>query len=257
MTQIGESVALIVDTGGDKETCIFCESDHQEDEAAPAHKFERSMYKLKREGRVETIALGRSPKYPDEAKPPLVEWSKDISTTGGYKAAAHHCVALKTASEHRISGELKEAEYDPNDGSNCIWLPYSKLQFIRARAYSKPLQKHRGGHTDQYFTTVKKHIDKVADNISGKFCSENNKASKEILLRYIKAEEKHIWMGVASAFIPAYQLYNASFLDPQAPWGTHDEEIGKTKADYLGLPVAPAQMADDEAAEAESADDPE
>ena len=109
MTQIGESVSLIVDTGGDKETCIFCESDHQDEAPAPAHNFGRDMSKLKREGRRETISLGRSPHYPDEEKPPLVEWPKDITRIGGYKAAAHHCVALKTASAHRISGELKEA----------------------------------------------------------------------------------------------------------------------------------------------------
>ena len=64
-------------------------------------------------------------------------------------------------------------------------------------------------------------------------------------------------MGVAAAFDTAFQLYNTSFLDPRSPWGTYDEEKGKTKADYLGLPITPAQVADDEAAEAESADDPE
>jgi hypothetical protein len=257
VTQIGESVSVIIDIGADKEECIFCQKAHQDEKAASAHEFPRDMSKLKKEGRVETIASFRSARYPSESIPPLVEWSKDIGSTGGYKAAAHHCIALKTASQHRISGELHEAGYDPNDGSNCIWLPYSRLQFVRARAYSKALQKHRGGHTDQYFKTVEKHIDRVPDNVAKKFCVEDKKTSKQKLLRYIKAQEKSVWMGVASASDVAYHLYNASFLDPKDPWGTYEEEKGKTKADFIGEPVGAAQQAVDDAAESDSAEDPE
>ena len=235
MTQLGESVAVSIGGGG-TEKCIFCGADHQDEKPADAHKFDRDMSKLKREGRDQTCELGRAGRYPTEDKPPLVEWSKDLGSTGGYKAAAHHCVALKTASEHRISGELNEAGYDPNEGSNCIWLPYSRLQFIRARAYSKPLQKHRGGHTDQYFKTVKNHVDNVADLVAKGFCANDNKAPKEKLVRLMKTQENLLWLGVSTASIPAYQLYNTSFLRPNVPWGHYDEEKGKTKATTWGCP---------------------
>jgi hypothetical protein len=131
------------------------------------------------------------------------------------------------------------------------------LQFIRARAHSKPLQKHRGGHTNQYFKTVEKHIDRVSDNIAKKFCTEKEKAPKERVLRFIKNEEKQIWMAVAAAFDVAYHLYNTSFLDPSLPWGSYDEEAGKRQSDYLGTPLSPQVIASDESAGAESAEDPE
>lgn len=256
MTQIGESVSVAIDSAGDKK-CIFCGKDHQDEEPAPKHEFPRNMNTLKKEGRKATIDLGRSARYPDEQKPPLVEWGKKITQTGGYKAAAHHCVALKSVSSHEISGELNNAGYDPNRGSNCIWLPYSRVQFIRARAYHKPLQKHRGGHTNQYFTTVGKHIDNVAENVAKFFCTADEKADKERLLRYMGQQENNLWLGVSSAKRNAYHLYNKSFLDPKADWGSYDEEKGKTPSDYLGEPVSPAVVADDTKAEAESAEDPE
>jgi hypothetical protein len=240
--------------GGGTNKCIFCGKDHQEKKAAAKHNFPRDMSKLKREGRKFTIDEGRSGRYPGDDKPPLIEWGKDLKK-GGYKAAAHHCVALKTASDHKISGELKAAGYDPNDGSNCIWLPYSRVQFIRARAEAKALQKHRGGHTGLYFTTVKKHIDKVADGIKKKFCTESEQATKEFLLRQMKTEEGAIWTGVASASQTAYQLYNESFLNPRADWGHYDEEKNKTPKQFLA--ASGGGTADDGAAEAENAEDPE
>jgi hypothetical protein len=254
MTQLLEGIAPPGAGGGDNK-CIFCERDHQEEEAAGPHTFPRNMDKLKREGRKETIALGRAGRYPSEEKPPLIEWSKSLKKSGGYKAAAHHCVALKTASAHKISGELKAAGYDPNDGSNCIWLPYSRPQFLRARAYRKPLQKHRGGHTDLYFTTVELHIDKVADTIAKKFCTDDKQATKEYLLRQMKAEEAAIWTGVASARVTAYQLYNESFLKPRARWGAYDEEKDISREDFIG--ASDDGTTDDSAAESESAEDPE
>lgn len=256
MTQIGELVAVAIDPAGN-ENCIFCGKDHQDDEPVDKHKFSRDMGKLKREGRQATTDLGRSARYPDEEKPPLVEWSKDISKTGGYKAAAHHCIALKSVSDHEISGELNNAGYDPNQGSNCIWLPYSRVQFVRARAYHKALQKHRGGHTNEYFTTVEKHIDKVAENVAKIFCTQEKKADKERFLRFMNQQENRVWLGVASASFTPYHLYNNSFLDPKSPWGAFDEEKGKTPSDYLGEPVTAAIIADDVSAEAESAEDPE
>lgn len=257
MTQIGESVTVIV--GSDAtEKCVFCEKDHQDEKAAGPASFPRNMSKLKSEGRTETIGKdGRVARYPSSDRPPLVEWSRDISKVGGYKAAAHHCIALKTVSNHRISGELKEAGYDPNNGYNCIWLPYSQGQFVRARAYYKPLQKHRGGHTDQYFTTVKKHVDKIGDDVAKKFCTESKKASKERLLRYTQNAERWVWMGVASASDVAYHLYNTSYLDPTKPWGWYDEEKGRSRADVLADANDPAALADDAKAAAESAEDPE
>lgn len=215
------------------------------------------MSKLKREGRSDTISAGRSGRYPSENLPPLVEWGSDIAETGGYKAAAHHCIALKSVSEHEISGELHQAKYDPNDGSNCIWLPYSQLQFVRARAYSKPLQKHRGGHTDQYFTTVTEHINRVAKKVATKLCTQNKKATEDQLLRYMKQEEKSLWLGVASATDVAFHLYNHSFLNPAAPWGTYPEEVGVSRQDYLKQTPKTAAVAADAAEAAESEGDPE
>jgi hypothetical protein len=257
MTQLGESVSVAIDTPENPEKCVFCAKDHQDEKPAPKHKFPRDMSKLKREGRSESIALGRGSRYPGEDVPPLVEWESDITRTGGYKAAAHHCIALKSASDHEISGELKQAKYDPNDGSNCIWLPYSQMQFVRARAYSKPLQKHRGGHTDQYFTTVTEHISRVAKKVATKLCTENKKASEEQLLRFVKQEEKSIWLGVASATDVAFQLYNHSFLNPKAPWGTFPEEAGASQQDVLQQKPTLTAAAADAAESAESADDPE
>jgi hypothetical protein len=257
MSQIGEPVAIAIIPAGSKKKCIFCEKDHQDEKPAPKHTFPRDMAKLKREGRSETIALGRSGRYPAEAKPPLKEWERDIETTGGYKAAAHHCIALKTASDHKISGELKTAKYDPNDGSNCSWLPYSQLQFVRARAYNKPLQKHRGGHTEAYFNNVKIHIDHVAKQIAKKFCTEDQKISHEKLRQYMKQQEDAIWMGIASANSPKYHLYNSSYLNPNAKWGSYPEEVGKTREEFLGQTLSSAQEAEDAAEGAESDDDPE
>lgn len=257
MTQLGESVAVAIDTPDNPEKCVFCGKDHQDEKAAPKHKFPREMSKLKRQGRSETLALGRGGRYPADDMPPLVEWSSDITATGGYKAAAHHCIALKSASDHEISGELKQAQYDPNEGSNCIWLPNSQIQFTRARAYGKALQKHRGGHTDQYFTTVTEHISRAAKKVATKMCTENKKASQEQLLRFIKQEEKSVWLGVASAGDVAFQLYNHSFLNPRAPWGTFPEEAGKTKAELLKEKPSPVMAAADAAEGAESEEDPE
>ena len=254
MTQLGEGVAVAA-TGPEK--CVFCERTHQDQKPAPSHTFPRDMDKLKKEGRSQAEPLGRTSRYPSKDKPPLSGWESDIEKTGGYKAAAHHCIALKSVSGHMISGELHCAGYDPNEGSNCIWLPYSRVQFIRARAYLKALQKHRGGHTDQYFKTVEKHVDTVADSVAKKFCATDTKATKEALLRYIKGQEGRVWLGVAQATDVAYHLYNTSFLNPKADWGTYDEEQSLSREDYLGLPPDPRTVADDQSAETESADDPE
>lgn len=250
MTQIGETVAIIPSGGTEK--CVFCQKNHQQEKAAGAHKFERDMDMLKKQGRTYSIA-NYADRYPGAHLPPLVEWQSDITHTGGYKAAAHHCIALKTASAHEISGELNEAGYNPNRGSNCSWLPYSKIQFSRARAYNKPLQKHRGGHTDAYFDKVLEHLDKVGKMIKNDFCDKDKTADKAILLEYMEIQEKAIWQGLAKHKMKAYHLYNTSYLDPDATWGTHEYEEGKTKQDVIGSP----STIDDADAENESADDPE
>lgn len=250
MTQIGETVAIIP-TGG-TEKCVFCQKNHQQEKAAVKHKFAREMEMLKKEGRAYSITHYSS-HYPGVNMPPLVMWQSDITLTGGYKAAAHHCIALKTASDHEISGELNEAGYNPNRGSNCSWLPYSKIQFSRARAYQKPLQKHRGGHTDTYFDKVLEHLDRVGKLIEKDFCNNKKTADKAMLLYYMELQEKAIWQGLAKHKMKAYHLYNTSYLDPNADWGTHEYEEGKTQQDVIGSP----STTDDETAENESADDPE
>lgn len=250
MAQVGESVAVIPPGGTQK--CVFCEKDHQDKKAASKHTFARDMSQLKREGRAHSIEH-YSGRYPGDRLPPLTEWSKEISTTGGYKGAAHHCVALKTASAHRMSGELKAAGYEPNQGSNCMWLPYSRTQFIRARAYQRALQKHRGGHTDAYFQTVARQIEAVAALIEKKFCPDE-RPDKASVIRFMKQKEGQIWLGISNSVKSEYHLYNASYLDPKKPWGFYDEENGLDHEDYLGHPTS---IDDDEAAEQESADDPE
>lgn len=254
MTQIGEAVAIAL-PGDDKQKCVFCQKDHQEEEPAGPHEFPRNMGTLKKDGRKATRENGtRSPRYPGTDLPPLVEWQADISKTGGYKAAAHHCIALKCASKHKLSGEFNEAGYDPNNGNNCCWLPYSKLQFSRARAYEAPLQKHRGGHTNAYFEKVDDHLDKVRISISKYFCNIDKQASKKHLLKFLEVQENSIWGGITSSVMTAYHLYNDSYLDPLAPWGSFDAEKNKSKADVIG---APTPAADDSDAESESAEDPE
>jgi hypothetical protein len=252
MTQIGESVSVI--PPGGKEKCVFCKKDHQHSEKAAKADFPRDMSKLKKEGRVYSIS-NYSSHYPGVNMPPLVEWAKkDVTKTGGYKAAAHHCIALKSVSQHEISGELKEAGYDPNRGSNCSWLPYSKPQFSRARAYNKALQKHRGGHTNSYFEKVVEHLDKVSKLTADEFCNEDETTSKEDLLYFMELQEKAIWRGLSNSFMNAYHLYNVSYLDPKAAWGSFEYENGKSKADVKG---APPPSIDDEQAESESSEDPE
>ncbi|UCC71418.1 MAG: AHH domain-containing protein [Gemmatimonadota bacterium] len=249
MTQIGESVAII--PPGGKQKCVFCEEGHQQEKAAGPHTFNRDMSKLKKEGRAYTVSSEYIARYPSATMPPLVEWQRDI--TGGYKAAAHHCVALKTVSQHALSGELNEAGYDPNDGSNCIWLPYSRAQFIRARACGKALQKHRGGHTNEYFQTVARHLDDLQSNVEDKFCPEKQ-PDKETVLRWIKIEESDIWNGIANVVHEGYHLYNQSYLNPNAPWGYYEEERNETAPEVLNQTIDPI---DDKAAEEESAEDPE
>src|SRR5436189_6201269 len=97
-----------------------------------------------------------------------------------------------------MSGELHAAGYNPNEGSNCGWLPYSYEQFLRARAYGKALQKHRGGHTDSYFQTVAQHIETVAEMLTQKFCPAEG-PDKDTVVRYMKFQERRIWLGIASA----------------------------------------------------------
>jgi len=251
MTQIGEGIAVI--PPGGKEKCCFCGKDHQEKKAAPKAEFPRNMSKLKSEGRTYSIA-NYSSSYPGVDKAPLIEWQSDINSTGGYKAAAHHCIALKCASKHEISGELKAAGYDPNRGSNCSWLPFSSLQFSRARAYNKALQKHSGGHTEAYFTKVDLHIDQVAKLIKNNFCDDDKQGSKDELLEYMLMQEKAIWNGLAKHKLKSYHLYNHSYLDPSAPWGAFPAEIGKTPEQLID---GGSVLLDDQAAEAENANDPE
>lgn len=250
MTQIGESIAVI--PPGGKEKCAFCGRDHQKEKAAEEHNFPRDMKTLKKEGRIYSIDKYSS-YYPGTGLPPLVEWEREITKTGGYKAAAHHCIALKTVSAHEISGELNDAGYDPNRGSNCSWLPYSTVQFSRARAYDRPLQKHRGGHAKTYFDKVLEHLDKVSKLVKAEFCYEEKTADKATLLYYMELQERRIWRGLANARMKAYHLYNNSYLDPDVPWGYYEQEKGKTKEDLIGMPSPP----DDEAAESESSEDPE
>jgi hypothetical protein len=252
MTQVGESVAVVMGGAG-SEKCIFCNKDHQEESPAPSATFSRNMTTLKKEGRAYSVA-NYSAYYPGQDLPPLAEWSSDITKTGGYKSAAHHCIALKTASSHKLSGEFKEAGYDPNRGSNCCWLPYSQVQFSRARAYAKPLQKHRGGHTGAYFEKVEEHLDKVAKLVEQESCLVNEVPSKEDILMYLLLQEKAIWRGLITASMSAYHLYNTSYLNPMAPWGSFDSEKGKTPSDVIGTPD-PAD--DDNAADNDSKDDPE
>ena len=250
MAQVGEKVSVIPPGGKDK--CAFCQKDHQKKKAAAKHTFPRDMSKLKSEGRTHSIA-NYSGRYPGAKVPPLTEWSKEITKTGGYKAAAHHCVALKEASAHRMSGELKAADYDPNEGSNCMWLPYSRAQFIRGRAYMKPLQKHRGGHTDMYFQTVAAQIESVAEHIEKEFCPEKA-PDKKTVVRLMKQRENMIWLGISNTSKKAYHLYNSSFLDPKKKWGSYDEEVGVSREDFLDNDTG---AADDASAESDSADDPE
>jgi hypothetical protein len=257
MTQFGESVAKSAE--GPKK-CIYCGKDHKKQDPAPKHNFERDMNKLKSEGRAHTIATGaRVMKYPSSRLPPLVEWQRDILATGGYKAAAHHCIALKSASEHKISGELKEAGYNPNRGSNCCWLPYSAAQFTRARAYKEEygkdsaLQKHRGGHTNAYFDKVIEHLDEVQKRIAEEFCFKEP-VTKEDLLDYMEMEEDDIWDGLTDPSMDAYHLYNTSYLDPTAAWGSFPAEEGRIPSDVIGT-LSPIE--DDEKAEKESENDPE
>jgi hypothetical protein len=257
LSQIGESVSIDIDTSKPKIECVFCGKKHQDEAAAEPYKFKKSMKTLKENGRkISQTIFSRLIAYPQQNIPPLVEWSSNSNLTsiGGYKAAAHHCIAFSKIDNHKISGELHKAGYDPNGGYNCIWLPYSRKQFIRARAYGKGLQKHRGGHTKQYFITVEKHIDRISDNVKKKFCFSDKKVSKALLIKYISLQEQSLWRGVASAKIPAYQLYNNSFLDPNVDWGTYNEEKDITKDEYLGIEIP---FSDDDAAEQESKEDPE
>lgn len=253
MAQIGENISIAIDTDG-VEKCVFCGKNHQDEQAASPTTFSRDMAKLKREGREYTIENYAS-FYPSVEAPPLVEWDKDNII--GYKAAAHHCIALSSVSNHSISGELKKAGYDPNRGSNCSWLPYSKLQFIRARAYEKPLQKHRGGHTQAYFNRVSIHIKNVSKRVKNNFCLLEEKISYEELLEYMEVEENNIWRGIASSKLKAYHLYNHSYLEPSlsaAPWGAYSDEEGKEKTDIF---IELSDLDDDVLAENDSRDDPE
>ena len=253
MTQIslGVSVSLPSDA---KEKCVFCDKDHQDEKASSSKFGKKNTKNLKKKGQGESkensVRLGF---YLDIEEPPLVDWGKKI-TPKGYKAAAHHCLAYKCVVEHKIQGELKDAGYDPDGGHNCILLPYSNEQFSRARALGKPMQKHSGGHTNNYFSSVDKHLDKIANLVNKKFCSNNQKATKEKLCRYAEIQENVIWYSVARPKRSAYQLYNASYRDPEANWGVFDKEKNHTIEEYLKIPV-PVQS--DNNAESINEDDPE
>lgn len=255
MTQVGEGtqVTIISIEVGQGKECVFCGKSHQDEDPLEKFTFKRNMQKLKNEGRSVTIAGSRAMRYPGEDKPPLTDWKSDpLLKSGGYKAAAHHCIALSTLSDHEISGELHAAGYDPNNGNNCIWLPYNQEQFMRARAYGpfRGMQKHRGKHAGTYFEMVKSHLGRVTQLVELGFCKHQRKVSKGRLLRYMRYTENNLWGHVANATDTAYFLYTeSSFLDPRPPWGAYPEEEGITETEYLGADTSANHLADDAAVE--------
>jgi len=261
MTQVGEGIAVtLIAKVDDPEECIFCHKKHQDAKPEPPHNYagDKNTKKLKEGGQKYAKTVEGDGLYPDPDRPPLTNWEKIIHKTGGYKAAAHHCLAVKILNKHEISGELKKAGYDCDRGSNCIMLPYSKQQFSRARAYNKigqgqALQKHRGGHTNAYYDTVKKHMKDLAQQVARKFCP-THKVDAEWLLGLMKVEERRIFNGIVSIASSAYKLYNDSFMAPRADWGTYDWEKGKEPTEYLKLEE---NLAEEVAAESESAEDPD
>lgn len=255
MAQIGENVAVSIEPTENPQKCIFCQKDHQDEKEEAPHPYqnEKNTKNLKKNGQ-QYIKEMHSIHYPDVDKPPLVNWSKDIRESGGYKAAAHHCIATKVLHNHTFSGELKKIGYDPDRGSNCILLPYSKRQFSRARALNKPLQKHRGGHTGAYYEIVDEHLANLARKVEQKFCKDNKKADKETILRWMGIEERHIFNGVRSVIQEAYRLYNTSYLNPRQNWGSYDWEKGITENAYLD---DKEDFTEESNAELENQDDPD
>lgn len=252
MTQVGESVTVFIPEDQGPEKCVFCEKDH-DNEKPSTHTFPRDMSKLKREGR-DFCKQKRLSRYVSMDAPPLVEWGPDI--TIGFKAAAHHCIALETISKHRISGKAKKAGYDPNRGSNCVWLPYNRNQFSRARAHGKPLQKHSGGHLDGYFKTVETFLEQVAGKVIREFCTQSKGLDKASFDRYMLGIEGQIWVGVSRAVQDKYRLHgDGVFQDCNAEWGTFDEENGLTRASFLKSSGSGTPK--DNSAESSSSDDPE
>lgn len=235
MTQIALGVSIDIPSTDNPEECVFCGQKHQDEKPADPVDFlsSKSTKNLKSNGQAYILG-NHSTYYHDSSKPPLVDWQKDILSTGGFKAAAHHCMATKVMHKHKISGELKQAGYDPDRGSNCILLPYSNKQFSRARAMSlaKPLQKHSGGHTNEYYKQVDKHLKKISQNIEKRFCP-NKKVDNETILRWMRIEESRIFNALIRIPKKAYQLHNDAFLDPRAKWGTHNDEQKYTTDGYL------------------------
>lgn len=235
MTQLALGVAVVIQKIDNPKECIFCGKEHQDEAAEGPHPYlnSKSTANLKKNGQ-QYILANRSATYHDLTKPPLVNWQKDILATGGFKAAAHHCIATKVLHNHKISGELKKIGYDPDRGSNCILLPFSNKQFSRVRAMNlaKALQKHSGGHTNEYYKAVELHLKNVAQKIEQKFCP-NKKADKESVLKWMAAEESKLFRALVNIPKKAYQLHNNAFLDPGAEWGTLNDEHKFTTDGYL------------------------
>lgn len=259
MSQLGESAfdGSHSPAEGDK-LCIFCEEKHQDEERdAVAHEFKKEMSGFKVRGRAYTRESNRRHLYPELDLPPLVEWAgKDIIEIGGYKAAAHHCIAFKTLNAHKLVNEIYASGYDPNRGENCIWLPYSRPQFLRARAYNRGLQKHQGGHSGEYYALIERHLNHVQDRVKSAFCAQRIKCPRNRFLMFLTLREDEIWWSVALVSKTGYRLYADAYLDCSVPWGSFDEEKGG-KNKFLKAKLDKKTEMQDESEAKESEDDVE
>ena len=106
---------------------------------------------------------------------------------GGY--AAHHKIATSVANNHPVTQEaIKRGIYDPNRASNGIALPTTAAESLTS---GKTL--HSGGHTKNYFDTVRSKLDAQHTKMGNL-----SKVSDAELLRKIGAVERSIQMDLKS-----------------------------------------------------------
>jgi A nuclease family of the HNH/ENDO VII superfamily with conserved AHH len=140
-----------------------------------------------------------------------------LSQNIGYAVQAHHCLSCSVLQDMQ-GGDMRrlaeESNYDVNRGSNGIALP---AYFGHTRKHN--LQRHRGGHWEDYYTAVREKLDPIYDKYKDTKPCKDPEARKNILGDLTTAEgEIKGKLEAPSLWLYAWSesLYNGDYRDEGA-----------------------------------------
>lgn len=125
---------------------------------------------------------------------------KTASERYGHPVQAHHCICCAEIQKHQggATGQLAvKSGYDINRGTNNIFLP-AKFGHMRINDQ----QRHRGGHSQEYYDYVKKGLDPIYTKYKDADPCKNDEDRKNILgaLTDLESEiksalsDKDVWL---------------------------------------------------------------